>query len=139
MPEVTYYTGKAQSDDALTAYLKEYKVASYGKDVPDSSGLILTMILTYVLPIVVMWLLLSLLFRRMGGGGGPMGVGKSNAKVYVQKETGITFKDVAGEDEAKESLAGGCADFHAQSAALCQDLGAKLPKGGAVSRPSWYR
>ena len=89
MPEVTYYTGKAQSDDALTAYLKEYKVASYGKDVPDSSGLILTMILTYVLPIVVMWLLLSLLFRRMGGGG-PMGVGKSNAKVYVQKETGIT-------------------------------------------------
>ena len=56
MPEVTYYTGKAQSDDALTAYLKEYKVASYGKDVPDSSGLILTMILTYVLPIVVMWL-----------------------------------------------------------------------------------
>lgn len=46
MPEVTYYTGKAQSDDALTAYLKEYKVASYGKDVPDSSGLILTMILT---------------------------------------------------------------------------------------------
>ena len=57
MPEVTYYTGKAQSDDALTAYLKEYKVASYGKDVPDSSGLILTMILTYVLPIVVMWLL----------------------------------------------------------------------------------
>ena len=57
----------------------------------------MTMILTYALPIVVMWLLLSLLFRRMGGGG-ITGVGKSNAKVYVQKETGITFKDVAGED-----------------------------------------
>ena len=132
MPEVTYYTGKAQSDDALTAYLKEYKVASYGKDVPDSSGLILTMILTYVLPIVVMWLLLSLLFRRMGGGG-PMGVGKSNAKVYVQKETGITFKDVAGEDEAKESLQEVVDFLHNPQRYV--KIGAKLPKGALLVGP----
>ena len=132
MPEVTYYTGKAQSDDALTAYLKEYKVASYGKDVPDSSGLILTMILTYVLPIVVMWLLLSLLFRRMGGGG-PMGVGKSNAKVYVQKETGITFKDVAGEDEAKESLQEVVDFLHNPD--KYASIGAKLPKGALLVGP----
>ena len=132
MPEVTYYTGKAQSDDALTAYLKEYKVASYGKDVPDSSGLILTMILTYVLPIVVMWLLLSLLFRRMGGGG-PMGVGKSNAKVYVQKETGITFKDVAGEDEAKESLAEIVDYLH--NPQKYTDVGASMPKGVLLVGP----
>ena len=133
MPEVTYYTGKAQSDDALTAYLKEYKVASYGKDVPDSSGLILTMILTYVLPIVVMWLLLSLLFRRMGGGGGPMGVGKSNAKVYVLKETGITFKDVAGEDEAKESLQEVVDFLHNPQRYV--KIGAKLPKGALLVGP----
>ena len=132
MPEVTYYTGKAQSDDALTAYLKEYKVASYGKDVPDSSGLILTMILTYVLPIVVMWLLLSLLFRRMGGGG-PMGVGKSNAKVYVQKETGITFKDVAGEDEAKESRQEVVDFLHNPQRYV--KIGAKLPKGALLVGP----
>ena len=132
MPEVTYYTGKAQSDDALTAYLKEYKVASYGKDVPDSSGLILTMILTYVLPIVVMWLLLSLLFRRMGGGG-QMGVGKSNAKVYVQKETGITFKDVAGEDEAKESLQEVVDFLHNPQRYV--KIGAKLPKGALLVGP----
>ena len=132
MPEVTYYTGKAQSDDALTAYLKEYKVASYGKDVPDSSGLILTMILTYVLPIVVMWLLLSLLFRRMGGGG-HMGVGKSNAKVYVQKETGITFKDVAGEDEAKESLQEVVDFLHNPQRYV--KIGAKLPKGALLVGP----
>ena len=132
MPEVTYYTGKAQSDDALTAYLKEYKVASYGKDVPDSSGLILTMILTYVLPIVVMWLLLSLLFRRMGGGG-PMGVGKSNAKLYVQDKTGVTFQDVAGQEESKESLRE-IVDF-LHNPQKYADIGAVLPKGALLVGP----
>ena len=136
MPEVTYYTGKAQSDDALTAYLKEYKVASYGKDVPDSSGLILTMILTYVLPIVVMWLLLSLLFRRMGGGG-PMGVGKSNAKLYVQDKTGVTFQDVAGQEESKESLRE-IVDF-LHNPEKYTKIGAKLPKGRAACGTSGNR
>ena len=129
-PQVSYYTGKAQSDDVLSAYLEENKVESYGKIVPDGSGLILTMILTYVLPIVVMWILLSFLFRRMGGSGGPMGVGKSNAKVYVQKETGITFKDVAGEDEAKESLQEVVDFLHNPQRYV--KIGAKLPKGALL-------
>ena len=132
-PQVSYYTGKAQSDDVLSAYLEENQVESYGKIVPDGSGLILTMILTYVLPIVVMWVLLSFLFRRMGGSGGPMGVGKSNAKVYVQKETGITFKDVAGEDEAKESLQE-VVDFLHNPQRYVQ-IGAKLPKGALLVGP----
>ena len=132
-PQVSYYTGKAQSDDVLSAYLEENKVESYGKIVPDGSGLILTMILTYVLPIVVMWVLLSFLFRRMGGSGGPMGVGKSNAKVYVQKETGITFKDVAGEDEAKESLQEVVDFLHNPQRYV--KIGAKLPKGALLVGP----
>ncbi len=132
-PQVSYYTGKAQSDDVLSAYLEENEVESYGKIVPDGSGLILTMILTYVLPIVVMWVLLSFLFRRMGGGGGPMGVGKSNAKVYVQKETGITFKDVAGEDEAKESLQEVVDFLHNPQRYV--KIGAKLPKGALLVGP----
>lgn len=132
-PQVSYYTGKAQSDDVLSAYLEENKVESYGKIVPDGSGLILTMILTYVLPIVVMWILLSFLFRRMGGSGGPMGVGKSNAKVYVQKETGITFKDVAGEDEAKESLQEVVDFLHNPQRYV--KIGAKLPKGALLVGP----
>ena len=132
-PQVSYYTGKAQSDDVLSAYLEENKVESYGKIVPDGSGLILTMILTYVLPIVVMWILLSFLFRRMGGSGGPMGVGKSNAKVYVQKETGITFKDVAGEDEAKESLQEVVDFLHNPQRYV--KIGAKLPTGALLVGP----
>ena len=132
-PQVSYYTGKAQSDDVLSAYLEENKVESYGKIVPDGSGLILTMILTYVLPIVVMWILLSFLFRRMGGSGGPMGGGKSNAKVYVQKETGITFKDVACEDEAKESLQEGVDFLHNPQRYV--KIGAKLPKGALLVGP----
>lgn len=132
-PQVSYYTGKAQSDDVLSAYLEENKVESYGKIVPDGSGLILTMILTYVLPIAVMWILLSFLFRRMGGSGGPMGVGKSNAKVYVQKETGITFKDVAGEDEAKESLQEVVDFLHNPQRYV--KIGAKLPKGALLVGP----
>ena len=101
-PEITYYTGLVQ-DDTLTQYLKDNGVEIYG-EVPDNSGLLLSILLTYVLPFVAIIILFNFLMKKMSGGGGPMGVGKSNAKVYVQKETGVTFKDVAGEDEAMESL-----------------------------------
>ena len=101
--DATLYTGMAESEDALTKRLMDAKV-TYNPYVPDSSGMVMSFILSYVLPILLMWGLLSVLFRRMGGRGGIMGVGKSTAKEYVQKETGVTFKDVAGEDEAKESL-----------------------------------
>ena len=100
--KITYYTGKIEEDDTLTARLLEHGVKVSGV-VPDSTTLVISFLATYVLPIVLMWGLLSILFRRMGSGG-PLGVGKSTAKEYVQRETGVTFADVAGEDEAKESL-----------------------------------
>ena len=133
-PSVTYYTGKIEEDDTLTARLLEKGVDVSGK-VPDGSGMLLSIILTYVLPILLMWFLLSFLFRRMskGGGGGPMGVGKSNAKVYVQKETGVTFKDVAGEDEAKESLQE-VVDFLHNPGRYAK-IGARLPKGALLVGP----
>ncbi len=139
-PQIRYYTGNADPD-GLEAFLYENSVrggvedgiASYGKEVPDSSGLLISMLLTYVVPIALMWVLLSFLFRRMGGPGGPMGVGKSNAKVYVQKETGVTFKDVAGEDEAKESLQE-VVDFLHNPQKYVQ-IGAKLPKGALLVGP----
>ena len=87
----------------------------------------------YILPVLLMWGLLSLLFRRMGGKGGPMGVGKSTAKAYVQKETGITFKDVAGEDEAKESLVEVVDFLH--NPGKYSKIGARLPKGALLVGP----
>ena len=100
--EITYYTGRVE-DATLISHLLEKDVKING-EIPDNSGFLLSILLTYVLPFVVIIFLFNFLMKKMSGGGGPMGVGKSNAKVYVQKETGVTFKDVAGEDEAKESL-----------------------------------
>ncbi len=139
-PRITYYTGNADPE-GLEAYLYENSVKggvkdgieSYSKTVPDSSSFLITMLLTYIVPIALMWVLLSFLFRRMGGPGGPMGVGKSNAKVYVQKETGVTFKDVAGEDEAKESLQEVVDFLHNPQKYV--KIGAKLPKGALLVGP----
>ena len=129
---ITYYTGKAEDDTDLTKRMLDAGV-EVSSEVPDSSGAILTFILYYIAPILLMWLLLSLIFRRMGRGGGPLSVGKSNAKVYVQKETGVTFKDVAGEDEAKESLVE-VVDFLHNPAKYAK-IGAKLPKGALLVGP----
>lgn len=115
--------------DTLTQRLLEYGVD--GKVIP-TSGIMYTLLMT-LLPVVLMVLLMSLLFRKMGGSGGPMGVGKSNAKVYVQKETGITFKDVAGEDEAKESLVEVVDFLH--NPGKYSKIGAKLPKGALLVGP----
>ena len=128
----SYYTGKMEEDETLTARLLEHNVA-INKQVADSSSVIMTVLLYYILPILLMWGLLSLLFRKMGKGGGPMGVGKSNAKVYVQKETGITFKDVAGEDEAKESLVEVVDFLH--NPGKYSKIGARLPKGALLVGP----
>ncbi len=129
---ITYYTGKIEEDDTLTQRLLAYNVEVSG-DIPDNSSLLLSILLTYVLPVVLCWVLLSFLMRRMSGSGGPMGVGKSNAKVYVQKETGVTFKDVAGEDEAKESLQE-VVDFLHNPGRYVK-IGAKLPKGALLVGP----
>ncbi|MDO4284314.1 MAG: ATP-dependent zinc metalloprotease FtsH [Eubacteriales bacterium] len=132
-PVITYYTGKVEDDDTLTARLLEYGVEVAGT-VPDSSSMILSIVLTYILPIVLFWGLLMFLFRRMNKGGGIMGgFSKSNAKEYVQKDTGITFKDVAGEDEAKESLQE-VVDFLHNPGRYAK-IGAKLPKGALLVGP----
>lgn len=133
MSVITYFTGKMEDDDTLAARLIEHDIA-VNKEVPDGSGMLLSIILTYVLPMLLVWFLLSFLFRKMSqGGGGPMGVGKSNAKVYVQKETGVTFKDVAGEDEAKESLQEVVDFLH--NPGKYSKIGAKLPKGALLVGP----
>lgn len=131
-PSVTYYTGKIEEDDTLTARLLEHQVEVKG-EVADGTSTVIMFLLSYVFPILLMWGLLSLLFRKMSKGGGPMSVGKSNAKVYVQKETGVTFKDVAGEDEAKESLQE-VVDFLHNPGKYAK-IGAKLPKGALLVGP----
>lgn len=128
----TYYTGKMEDDEKLAERLLEKKIETK-KEVSDSSGMIMTILLYYILPVLLMWGLLSLLFRRMGGKGGPMGVGRSTAKAYVQKETGITFQDVAGEDEAKESLVEVVDFLH--NPGKYSKIGARLPKGALLVGP----
>lgn len=129
----TYYTGKAEEDGAITARLVEAGIEDVSKEVPDSSGMIMSIILTYVLPLAIMWLLLSFFLRKMNKGGGPFSVGKNNAKVYAQKQTGITFMDVAGEDEAKESLQEVVDFLH--NPGRYTKIGAKLPKGALLVGP----
>ena len=129
---LTYYTGKMEDDDTLTQRLLAHDI-DLNRQTSDSSSVIMTVLLYYILPILLMWGLLSLLFRRMGGKGGPMGVGKSTAKAYVQKETGITFQDVAGEDEAKESLVE-VVDFLHNPGRYAK-IGARLPKGALLVGP----
>jgi len=130
--QITYYTGKAESDDVLSQRLLKAGV-KIEKEIPDSSGFLMSMILTYILPMLIVWGILSFAFRKMSKGGGIMGVGKSNAKVYVQKETGVTFKDVAGEDEAKESLQEVVDFLH--NPGKYTKIGAKLPKGALLVGP----
>ena len=129
--KTTYYTAMV-SDDTLPERLREAGVEGWGY-IPDNSGLIMEILLYYVVPLILFWVLLSFLFKKMSKGGGPLSVGKSNAKVYVQKETGITFKDVAGEDEAKESLQE-VVDFLHNPAKYAK-IGAKLPKGALLVGP----
>ena len=131
--DAVLYTGIAESEDALTQRLLDAKI-TLNPYVPDSSGMVVSFLLSYVLPVLLMWGLLSILFRRMGGGrGGLFNVGKSTAKEYVQKETGVTFKDVAGEDEAKESLVE-VVDFLHNPGRYVK-IGAKLPKGALLVGP----
>ena len=132
--ETTYYTGYIE-DPNLVDRLEEAGVKKYKAQESDTMGLmILNFMLTGVLPIVLMFALMNMLFKKMSkGGGGIMGVGKSNAKMYVQKETGITFKDVAGQDEAKESLQEVVDFLH--NPKKYTEIGAKLPKGALLVGP----
>ena len=129
--DITYYTGKVDDPD-LVKKLTE-KGIEFSEEIPDNTATWIYNILSIVLPLVLVWTLLGFLMKKMGGGGGVMGVGKNNAKVYVQKETGVTFKDVAGQDEAKESLQE-VVDFLHNPGKYTQ-IGAKLPKGALLVGP----
>jgi len=130
---ITYYTGIVQNDDALVPLLNEHGVA-YAAEVIDKSTTILDVIVNWVLPFALIYLVMWFLFRMlMKGGNGMMGVGKSNAKVYVEKETGVTFKDVAGQEEAKESVTE-LVDF-LHNPGKYTKIGAKLPKGALLVGP----
>ncbi len=128
---ITYYTGVVDDPERSDRLLKAG--VTFTQEIPDSSGTIMYILVSYVLPIVLVWVALSFLMKRMNKGGGMMGVGKSNAKVYVEKETGVTFKDVAGQDEAKESLQE-VVDFLHNPGKYVQ-IGAKLPKGALLVGP----
>ena len=127
---IRYYTVKVPTD-----YNNAERLLQHGVDIKEQktdSSIIIESIISFVIPFIIIVVFMNFMMRRMGGGG-IMGVGKSNAKVYVQKETGITFKDVAGEDEAKESLTE-IVDFLHNPAKYTQ-IGAKLPKGALLVGP----
>lgn len=128
---VTYYTGYL-NDDNLLAKLDKAGV-KYQAKVEDNNSSILEFLFWNVVPFFLIFGTMWLLFRPMFKGGGMMGVGKSNAKVYVEKETGVTFQDVAGQEEAKESLRE-LVDFLHNPGKYSQ-IGAKLPKGALLVGP----
>ncbi len=128
--EITYYTGK-MDDDALLPMLKarDIEITPY---IQDTFSTLVWQVVWSFLPLILIWVAVGYLMRRMGGGG-MMGVGKSKAKVYIEKETGVTFKDVAGQEEAKESLVE-VVDFLHNPENYAQ-IGAKLPKGALLVGP----
>ena len=129
--KLTYYTG-VMADDNLQQKLEAAGV-DYTQEIPDVTGAILYNILSLVIPLVLVWVAFGFIMRKMAGGGGVMNVGKNKAKVYSQKETGVTFKDVAGQDEAKESLQE-VVDF-LENPGKYTTIGAKLPKGALLVGP----
>ena len=129
--KMTYYTGYIYQED--TFKLLNEKGIRYSHTIEESNAF-MDIILMYVIPFLFVYLLFTFVFRRMAKGGGMMGgVGKSNAKMYVQKQTGVTFKDVAGQDEAKESLTE-IVDF-LHNPDKYNKIGAKLPKGALLIGP----
>ena len=127
---LTYYTGKMANDTELLPLMREKNVEIQPYIQNDAMISIALNILSIVVPMILLWVLFSGFMRRMGGGGGVMGVGKSKAKVYIEKETGVTFKDVAGEEEAKESLVEVVDFLH--NPEKYTEIGAKLPKGALL-------
>lgn len=131
--KMTYYTGLINMDTGLVERLQKAGV-TFSKDTSDGSSGIGYMLLTSLLPFLLLWGGLFFIFRTMSKGtGGMMGVGKSTAKMYVQKETGVTFKDVAGQEEAMDSL-NELVDF-LHNPKKYTDIGAKLPKGALLVGP----
>ena len=127
-----YYTGNV-SDDTLVKRLDKAGV-EFKAQIPDTaSSLIMDIFITVILPIVLLVFMFNFLMKKMSKGGGMMGIGKSNAKMYMEKQTGVTFLDVAGEDEAKESLQEVVDFLH--NPGKYTGIGAKLPKGALLVGP----
>ena len=129
MTTVTRYTGYVEYPE-LVQLLLDADVQIY-QDIPNAASMLISILVSYVLPIAIVWIFFMFIMRR--NGGGIMGVGKSNAKMYVQKETGVTFRDVAGQEEAKESLVE-IVDFLHDPEKYTR-IGAKLPKGALLVGP----
>ena len=130
--ELSYYTYKLESNDRVVERLEEAGIKNVTGVTPDTTVSIIIELISIILPLAIIWIAMGFLMRRMGGGG-VMGVGKSKAKVYIQKETGILFKDVAGQDEAKESLQEMVDFLHNPEKYTA--IGAKLPKGALLVGP----
>ena len=128
--QMKYYVVRIEGDYQFLNRVLENDVITNREN--GSTNALLIALLNYAVPFLILLFLMNFTMKRMGGGG-IMGVGKSNAKMYVQKETGITFKDVAGEDEAKESLTE-IVDF-LHNPGKYTKIGAKLPKGALLVGP----
>ena len=126
-----YYTGVV-NDDGLTERLEKAGV-KFTQEIPDTTSMVVLNLISMFLPIAFFIGMGIWMVRRMSKGGGMMGIGKSNAKMYVEKETGVTFKDVAGQDEAKESLQEVVDFLH--NPGKYTTIGAKLPKGALLVGP----
>ena len=130
---LSYSTYKLESNDKVVERLEQAGIQKINGVTPDTTMSIIIDLISIILPLVIIWIAMGFLMRRMGGGGGVMGVGKSKAKVYIQKQTGILFKDVAGQDEAKESLQEMVDFLH--NPQKYTEIGAKLPKGALLVGP----
>ena len=130
--EEVYYANQMESVDKLTERLEGTGIKFEYKK-PDAAGEIISMLVSVLLPTILLFVLLTVFMRRMNKGGGMLGVGKSRAKAYIQKDTGITFRDVAGQDEAKESLQEVVDFLH--NPGKYTTIGAKLPKGALLVGP----
>ena len=126
-----YYTGLV-NDETLVEKLKKGGV-QFKAEVPDTAGSLITELVITVVPIILMVLLFAFFMKRMTKGGGMMGIGKSNAKMYMEKQTGVTFQNVVGQDEAKESLQEVVDFLH--NPEKYSGIGAKLPKGALLVGP----
>ena len=126
-----YYTGR-MNDDQLVEKLEKAKI-DFNQEVPDTTSAIVAQYAMNIIPLVIFIAPIVWMTRKMSKGGGMMGIGKSNAKMYVEKQTGVTFKDVAGQDEAKESLQEVVDFLH--NPGKYTSVGAKLPKGALLVGP----
>ncbi|MFQ9514507.1 MAG: ATP-dependent zinc metalloprotease FtsH [Eubacterium sp.] len=132
--KITYWTTELNDPDLISELKSEYTGVAFKGNQADASRSIILILLQWILPLIFFWAMMMFIMRKAGGkNGGVFGVGKSNAKVYIQKETGVTFKDVAGQEEAKESVVE-LVDF-LHNPGKYAAIGAKLPKGALLVGP----